>query len=139
MKNIVTASVEFYFKGVKFSPSLTIELDPYMQSSGRIPVLYPFIATENNIDHYSYEYEMMQAENIKFNQAEGLVADYVVNGVLDIEAFELAWNEQQILTTIQQIVERHGLTYAVQQHPDFEKTLIEAYKSGERSYAKKNK
>jgi len=139
MKNIVTASVEFYFKGVKFSPSLTIELDPYMQSSGRIPVLYPLIATENNIDHYSYEYEMMQAENIKFSQAEGLVADYVVNGVLDIEAFELAWNEHKILTTIQQIVERHGLTHVVQQYPDLEKTLIEAYKLGERSYAKKNK
>lgn len=133
MKNIITASIEFYFKGKKFSPSITIELDPLMQSSGRMPVLHPLIANQNNIDLYSYEYEMMQAESIKINHAEGLVASYVVNGTLDIAAFELAWHDQQILEKIQQLVKQHKITHLVQQHPEIEKILIEVYNLGEKS------
>lgn len=106
-----------------------------MQSTSCMPALYPLIASENNIDLYSYEYEIMQAETVIISHADGLVANYVENGILDIEAFELAWKEQQIHTTIRHIVEQHKLAHVLQQYPEIETTLIEIYKSG----AKHNK
>ena len=133
MKNIITASIEFYFKGEKYSPTLTLELDDYMQASGSMPDLYPLIAAGNNIDLYSYEYEIMQAEPIRVADAQGLVANFVANGALDTTAFELAWQEQLIRTTIRQIVTQHGHSHILEQYPEFEQTLIEIYRIAERN------
>jgi len=90
MKNIVTASVEFYFKGEKFLPSITIELDKHLKGNAVLDSdnLYSFIAKENNIGMYSYEFEMMQAEAIKFQHVEGFVENYIAEGILDMKAFE---------------------------------------------------
>lgn len=132
MKNIITATIVFYFKGVKFSPELTLELDTYMQSGKSVPNLYPLIANENNIDLYSYEYEMMQAEPIQITHAEGLVANYIVDGTLDIEAFKIAWGDQQVITTIEYVVDQHGIGDIIQQHPQLKTVLFEIYKLGEK-------
>ena len=131
MKNIITASVVFYFKGEKFTPSLTLELDTHMQAGGSVPDLYPLIANENNIDLYSYEYEMMQAEPVRITHAEGMVAEHITDGVLNSETFEIAWHEQQRYTTIRHIMEKNGLNHILEQYPDMEQTLVEIYKAGE--------
>ena len=131
MKNTLTAFIEFYFKGEKFTPSITLELDHYMQSNSGLPNIYNLISSENNIDLYSYEYEMMLAENIKFGQAQGLVAKFVVNGELDIKAFELAWHEQTVITQLQDIAKRNMTIDDLQQHPALEAALREAYHLGQ--------
>ena len=48
------------------------------------------IAKASNHELYSYEYEMMQAEDIVFSDAEGLVAEFIMDGILDIQSFEQA-------------------------------------------------
>lgn len=130
MKNIITATIEFSFKGKRFSPSLTLELDRFMQSHGCLPNLYPMIASENNIDHYSYEYEMMQVEDIKITQAEGLVADFVIDDKLATSDFEQAWKEQNTLTGIQSIVEKNMGISNLEEHPELRETLLEVYRLG---------
>ncbi len=127
MKNIITATIEFYFKGEKFTPSLTIELDEHMQSSGSIPNLYPLIARESNIDLYSYEYEMMLAEAIKITKAEGIISDFVENELLNTEEFEKAWKKQKILTELEDIVKRNMGIDNLDQHPDLKQTLLYVY------------
>lgn len=131
MTNTITASITFSFKGKTFTPSSTIDLDVHMQGNGRVPDLHMLLATDNNIGLYSYEYEMLQAEIIHINQAQGLVADYVKDGILDTAAFELAWQEQQIYKIIHNIIEAHGLNQALQQHPDLENALFEIYQAGQ--------
>ena len=86
MKNIVTASIKFSFKGVNHNASLTLDLNDYMRTSGIFPNLYPLIAKENNFDMYSYEYEMMQSEEIIFTGPSGLVENFITDGKLDIDA-----------------------------------------------------
>ncbi len=76
MSNQVTASILFCFKGTSYSPSLDLDLDRYMHTSGHIPNLYPLIARANNFDLYSYEYEMMQAEPIKFSNPQGMPGNH---------------------------------------------------------------
>jgi len=130
MKNTVTATIEFYFKGNKFSPSITIELDPHLHSGGGWPNLYPVIASQNNIDLYSYEYEMMLSETPVFSDATGLVADFIINGMLDIQAFENAWQENNILVKLLEIAQQHMDITDFQQNPALKQALLDAYATG---------
>lgn len=132
MKNIITASIHFSFKGERHSPAITIELDKYLLSTGKFPNLYPLIAKANNFDMYSYEYEMMQAEPIKFSDAQGLVENYIVDGQLDLTAFETAWHEQQTLNKILKIAEQHMGLNDFSQQPQLKAALLEAYNSGKK-------
>ena len=131
MKNSITATINFDFKGQRYSPSLVIDLDSHMQSIGKLPDFHGLIAAANNIGIYSYEYEMLLAEDIKFTDAQGMIKDYIVDGVLDTERFETVWLEHQALQIINTIVNKNMALDDLQQHPEFIKTLLEVYKSGQ--------
>jgi len=130
MKNQVTASVEFYYKGEKHSARVEVDLDHYMQTEGQIPALYPLLAQAIELDFYSYEYEMMQAEPIIFSDATGLVADYVTDGKLDFDAFQIAFNRHAVIERLQAIAREHMDIDDLQQHPDLMNALQDAYQLG---------
>lgn len=132
MKNIVTASIHFSFKGERHSPVITIELDKYLLSTGKMPNLYPLIAKENNFDMYSYEYEMMQAEPIIFSNAQGLIKDYIVDEQLNLEAFVAAWHEHRAIEKLLQIAKQHMDINDFSLHPKLKAALLEAYNSGKK-------
>ena len=133
MNNHITASVEFYFKGQKFSASIELDLDQYMQTTGQLPALYPLLARSIKLDLYSYEYEMMQAETIMFSQATGLATEHINEGIFDFESFRAAWTEAQTLEKLQEIVQRNLSIDDIQQQPELKKTLLEAYQLGKES------
>lgn len=135
MKNILTASIHFSFKGKEHSPSLTIELEPYLEGAGSFPNLCSLIAKANNHDLYSYEYEMMQATNIKYSDAQGLVAEFINDGQLDVEAFEAAWNENKALIKLLSIAEDHMKITDFSDHIELKKALLEAYMLGKKDEA----
>lgn len=133
MKNLITATVEFYFKGEKITSSIELDLDRYMQSANRLPALYPLLAEAANLDLYSYEYEMMQAETVRYSNARGMVEQFVVDGILDTTAFEQAWQDYRITETLQQIAGHYLDIEDINQHPDLKQTLLAAYRAGEAS------
>lgn len=130
MNNHVTASVEFYFKSIKYSASIELDLDQHMKSAGKVPELFPMLARAIELDFYSYEYEMMQAEPIVFSKAEGIVADHITDGALDIPAFEEAWTEAYILEKLDEIALQYLDLDEISQHPKLKKALLEAYQLG---------
>lgn len=130
MKNIITASIHFSFKGENHSPSITLELDRYVETMGTLPDLYQLIAKENNFDLYSYEYEMMQAQEIVFSNAQGLVAKFINNGVLDFTAFKSVFEQQKALSQLQDIAEKHMQVKNLEQQPDLKEALLQAYRLG---------
>ena len=130
MTNRITISVDFYFKGKKLNPSVELDIDQYMQSTGKLPALYPLLARSINIDPYSYEYEMMEAETIVFSNASGLIAQYVVDGALDFDAFKIAWEEAKTLEKLQQVAQQHLSVDDITQQPDLKNALLQAYKLG---------
>jgi len=130
MKNTVKASVMFCFKGESHSPSITLELDKYLELNASIPNLYPMIAQANNHDLYSYEYEMMQAEEIVISDAERLVADYVADGRFDMQGFEAAWQENSLLNQLQEIAQRILSVDDIHQQPELKQALMESYRLG---------
>ena len=137
MKSTITASIHFSFKGENHSPSITVELDQYLEGGGggSLPDLCPLIAKFNNHDLYSYEYEMMQAAEIVYSDAKGLVADFLDEGILNIEAFELAWHENNALNKLLAIAEAHMNISDFSQHIELKKALLEAYMLGKKEEA----
>lgn len=133
MKNIVTASIHFSFKGERLMPSITLELDDFLRSNKSLTNLCHLIASANKIDHYSYEYEMMQAEVIIFSDAQGLVTDFITDGVLDSPAFLTAWSEQQLLVQLQDIAKRHLAVDNLHEQPSLVAALKEAFHHGKKS------
>jgi hypothetical protein len=132
MKNTVTASIHFSFKGEELSPSITIELDQYLVNGNSLPDLCSLIAKENNHDLYSYEYEMMQAADITYSDAQGLVAEFIVEGSLNVDAFEAAWNENKALEKLLIIAENHMNITDFSQHLELQKALLDAYQLGKK-------
>lgn len=131
MKNIVTATIEFSFKGETFSPSLTIELDQQLKGDFSLDNLYTLIAIENNIGLYSYEYEMMQSEEITFQHVEGFVGKYISEGTLDMQAFQIAWHENLTLLKLLGIAEQHMNITEFEQHTELKQALLAAYQLGQ--------
>lgn len=130
MKNTITATILFSFKGEQHSPSITIELDKHLESTGKLPDLYPLIANNNNFDLYSYEYEMMQAAEITFSDARGLIANFIVGGQLNTEDFVSAWQESNRLGKLLQITELHMNITDFNQHQELKKAMLAAYQLG---------
>ena len=137
MSNHITASVTFYFRGNKISSSIELDLDQHMRTSGKLPDLYPLLASSIKLDRYSYEYEMMQSEPITFSQPKGLVADYVTEGLLDTGSFEAAWSENSIIKKLQEITKQNLSIDNLQDHGDLKKTLLQAYQLGKESASRK--
>ncbi len=132
MTNTVTVSIHFSFKGKKYAPSITLELDKYLISSGKIPDLCPLIANQNNFDLYSYEYEMMQAAEIVFSDAKGLINQFITDGQLDVGAFQTAWQEDHIESELLNIAKNHMNINDFTAHPPLKNALQAAYRLGKR-------
>ena len=133
MKNNIVISVEFYFKGEKLSPSMVIDLDDHIQTQRGYDSLYPLLARSNNIDLYSYEYEIMLAEELVFSEATGLASAFIEGGEFDFVAFEQALQDENITKVISQIASDHLSVDDLSSQPDLKSALIEAFKHGKKS------
>ncbi len=130
MNSKLTATIRFCFKGQTHEPSIEINLAEYMKHSDNYPDICMMIARANNFDMYSYEYEMMQAENITYSDASGLVANYITDGALDFGAFEQAWQKKYRLMKLSEIAKKLLSIDELEQHPEIKQALLEAYKLG---------
>ena len=135
MKNKIVASVSFHFKGKLYSPKATIDLDHLMTtqhgSSDKLSSIHPLLAKKNDIDLYSYEYEIMLEESIQFSEATGIATDYLRDGQFLIEDFEKAWREEKALEYIQPIAKKYLAIDDLTEHPDLKKALTASFIEGQ--------
>ncbi len=130
MKNSFVASIEFYFKGEKYTPSARIDLNRLMETSGRLPSLYTLLARENGIDLYSYQYEVMQVEEISYSEVEGFIAEFIHNNELDVQGFVDKWKEEKLLEELATIARSCMGVEDLAQQPKLARALREAYQMG---------
>jgi len=133
MKNSITISVEFYFKGEKLSPSMVIDLDEHIKEKKTAESFAPLLANSNNMDLYSYEYEMLLAEEFVFSNAQGLAKDFLENGRFDFEGFEQCLYNKNISETISNIAKSYLDIDDLSTQPKLESALLEAFKMGQQS------
>lgn len=131
MNSRIVAYLEFSFKGEHYTPAIELDLDALLERRGHIPDLYPVIAQASGIDPYSYEYEMMEAEEVRFRQAEGLAAEYFDGEHFDIAGFERRWHDERLLVPLQAIAQRVLGIDELSAHPELRTALTEAYRLGQ--------
>lgn len=127
MHSQVTIQIDFSFKGETYHPSLQLDLDSLMREYGRLPDLHVLLATRNQIDTYSYLYEVMCAHEIHFQDAAGLADRHVINGQFDMAGFEQAWREQQQLSQLADIAQQYMGIADLSQQPGLQQTLMAAF------------
>ena len=127
MKNSIDAHIEFSFKGEDYAPFATIDLDTGFD----VPTsLHAILAQKNGIDTYSYLYEVMQQEEIRFDNAQGLAADFLTDGQFDLEAFVARRLELKTFDLLQLIASRVLGIDDLGQHPELKNALSQAYELG---------
>jgi hypothetical protein len=129
-KNTITASIEFHYQGELYSAAETIDLDQIMQAQSALPSLHHLLAVKMGVGQYSYQYEMLLAEEITFRDAQGIAAQYLQGAHFDITGFEVAWRENKILVQLQTIASRLLDVDDIEQQPALKSALLEAYRAG---------
>ncbi len=130
MNNRIDASVTFSYKGQTLAPSVSLDLDRFLEKEGKLPDLHLLLATENNIGLYSYEYEVLQAYPLVFANAEGLAAEFLVGEEFDVEGFIAAWKLSKVVERLEEIAGRHLGEADLNARPALRAALIEAYELG---------
>jgi hypothetical protein len=130
MANKITASITFHFKGEIFTSSLELDLDELMQRYNGLPPLHETLATENNIDSYSYQYEMLLGEDIQFSNAKGDAVSFLNDGQFNQIEYEHFWFQKNILNHLQKILLTELDIDETEQHPKLIQAMLAAFEYG---------
>ncbi len=133
MKNSIDAHIDFSFKGETYSLFSTIELNKFLEPGASLPSVHAILARMHGIDTYSYLYEVMQEEEIRFDNAQGLATDYLSEGVFDLEAFFTGARKKKTLGLLQAIATSELGIDDLEQHPALKNALLQAYHLGNSS------
>ncbi len=132
MKNSIDAHVEFCFKGETRSLTSTLDLERLLAQHEDLPDLHAILAGEHGLDTYSYEYEVMLEEEILFDNAQGIAADFVVDGIFDLAAFAANWHNHRVFALLQAIATRELGIADLNQHQGLKNALVQAFNLGKR-------
>ena len=101
-----------------------------MNCLDQLPDMHSIIAAANNIGLYSYEYEMLQAAPLSYSEAEGLIADYITESAIDLEAFQQAWHEDFLQNELQSMISEKLAVNNLHEDPALKDVLLQAYRLG---------
>lgn len=110
---------------------MVVNLDAHIQTDTGFEAFYPLLATSNDIDLYSYEYEIMLAEDLVFSDATGLAASYLEEGKFYLDAFKQAFQDESITEVLSIIAKDHLSVDDLSSQPELKIALIEAFKLGQ--------
>lgn len=131
MSNSVIATVPFDYRGEHHTPSITIDLNEFMQNEKGMANIYSAVASQNQIGLYSYEYEVLMSSDIIFSQPEGMAKNFLQGDDFDLDRFRLEYHEQQRLDALQAIAREQLQIDDLEQNPALKRALLEACKYGE--------
>lgn len=131
--NSIDASVEFSFKGEDYAYKTTIDLDQLLRIHDALPSLHAILAREHGVDSYSYLFEVMLEEEVKFSRPQGLAADYLVNGEFDQAALAANWQAAKTGILLAPIASRELGIADLDLNPALKRALVAAYNLGKQS------
>ena len=130
MPNTIIARIEFSFKGEAYQYETLLDLDEMMSKGAKIPDLTLILAKQNNVDTYSYLYEVMESSEISFSDATGLASDCVVDSRFDMQKFEPLWLRQRAMDELRGIATKTMSIDFPEETPGLMDALFEAYQLG---------
>lgn len=131
MKNTSLANLSFCYQGKTFELSIQLDWDKLLKQYDSFPPLYSFFAKEHNYDFYSYQYEVMQEEEIEFSEIQGdWLLRYINENSLDIVQIASNWAELRVGVLLQPIAEQILGINDLTQEPKIKQALTEAFLIG---------
>jgi hypothetical protein len=130
MSNSIDAHVEFSFKGETHALSATLDLDKLIELHGAVPSVHAILADGHGIDTRSYLYEVMLEEEIRFDNPQGLAANYLKDGVFDLDRYTQDAGAQRLLALLQSVASREMGVTDLEQQPQLKRALLHAYQLG---------
>ena len=130
MKNSVRVTILFSYRGIKYQPSALIDFDSYLLGDKTIPEFFQIVARENNIDRYSYEFEVMEMGIYMFTEATGLAKQFCTKDSFDLKGFSEAWMQQRVIKQLSLIAQQQLAINDLEQHEDLTTALMQAYQFG---------
>ena len=130
MKNSVRAMLAFSFKGETHTLESVLDIDKLAQRYQDTPPLHRLIAEDNQIDHYSYQFEVLELEEIEFDQPTGTAMPFLADGQFDFEAY-FKHHKKLIRDNQLQAIANSELGIAdLADHPQLKTALEKAYQLG---------
>ncbi len=129
MKSGIKAEVEFSFKGENYALSSHVDLDEMLSRFDILPSFHAIIAKNNDIDTYSYLYEVMLEADLGFSDATGLASGFLKDGRFDMEGFSEKWKEDRVLNLLRPIAKRI-MDADLDSDPMLREAMMEAYRLG---------
>ena len=127
--NKVKIVASFDYQGQHYEPFIEIDLDLFIEHENFSNLLVQRLARDNHIDHYSYQYEILEQALLRFEQAEGLIEQYINNKTLDYHGFKAAYLEQKAINVLQKIALKYLDISNLDEHPKLKQALIAAYRA----------
>ena len=128
--NRIDASVIFSYQGKEYEPSATVDLDNVMEAMGSFSGIHRMLAKQNNIDTYSYLYEVMEAYEIHYSNPQGIANRCLENGRFDISKFQKLWHEEKVLGLLGSIAMKYLDIEDLEEHADLKAAMIASYDAG---------
>ena len=128
--NRIDAHIEFSFKGENYELSSTLDLDRVLEKYLTLPSLHVVLAVEHGIDTYSYLYEVMLEDEIRFDNAQGMAVDFLKDGVFDLDGYTAQWGESLRIAPLQIIAQQEMGIEDLDRHPQLKSALLRAYQLG---------
>ncbi len=130
MNNTIDAHLEFSYRGETRSLSSTLDLDRLIDGSETLPSIHALMAAEHGIDTYSYQYEVLLEEPLRFDNAQGGATKFLEGEDFDLAAYAEWWRTNGSMAPLQQIAKKELGIDDLSQHPQLKNALMQAYNLG---------
>ena len=131
--NTIRARLTFSFKGEDIALETVIDLDQCRGDADGQPDFHSWLARAGNFDPYSYQYEVLESEEIAFDQPTGLAAACCVDGQFDWPAFVRHRQEARDLDVLRAIAMQTLGVADLETDEPLKAALLAAFRAGQRS------
>lgn len=128
IRNSIRARLTFSFKGEDIALESIIDLDRCDDEA--TPNFHQWLARAGNIDPYSYQYEVLESEEIAFDQPTGLAMGCCAEGGFDWLAFVSLRKEERDLEVVRDVARQTLGSDDLDADARLKAALLAAYRAG---------
>lgn len=127
-QNTIRARLTFSFKGEDIALECIIDLDGCDDDAG--PNFHHWLARAGNIDPYSYQHEVLESEEIAFDQPTGLAVACCAEGCFDWTAFVGLRQDERDLDVVRAVARQTLGIDDLDAQGKLKAALLRAYRAG---------
>lgn len=129
MSTILNAQIDTSFKGEDLSLKATLDLNK-LGYDPEIPIqVFHYVATQNNIDQYSYLYEILEVEPVQYSSDNATVAQFISEDghYFDWEGYEQARKYQLAEAATERLLNHYFSQQEQADNENLKKALRDAF------------